>query len=114
MQQERPESEIKLTTNHTTAAPPTATTAGSAEIELDTIRRMADGRLTVAFSCGDQRWEVRCAAAQVQKFDAFQRTVASKLGLWIRHACQSARRTRDQAELWQDELTYAFDAGADG
>jgi hypothetical protein len=87
---------------------------GSATVELVSVVRMSDGRLSATFADGDRRWQVRCTAAQVQTFSAFQRIVASKHGIWIRHDCQDERRARLRDEQWQDEVAAAFDAGAKG
>ena len=86
--------------------------AGSAMIELITVRRIADGQLDVEFGDRDHEWNVRCTAAQIQTFSAFQRIVASKPGLWIRHDCEQERRSLDRAEAWQDDVSDAFSRGA--
>jgi hypothetical protein len=83
-------------------------------IELQSIARNTAGTFDVVFADGDLKWAVRCTARDLQTFTAFQRVVASKLGVWVRHECQQYRQSRYGVERWQDEVSIAFDAGANG
>jgi hypothetical protein len=81
-------------------------------IELQSIVRNEAGTFDAVFADGDNKWTVRCTAREIQTFAAFQRVVADKLGLFVRHECQQYRQARYGVERWQDEVSIAFDAGA--
>jgi len=105
-------------TNVPIGAAPVAETilpsAGSAIIALDRIRRTSDGKLLVEFSAGKQKWSAELAGRQLNSFAAFRAAVADAIGLWVDHESQGARRARERDGEWEEAVSAAFIAGANG
>ncbi len=84
------------------------------EVELKTITHNGNRTppLTVCFAIGDAEHTVAVDAGQVQTFTAFQRVVANRLGLFVRHyeAERTGRRGHGK-EVWADEVEKAFQQG---
>ena len=86
---------------------------GSACVDLVSVARDGEN-LFVLVSDGAHNWLVRCTAKDLQTFPAFQRVMADRYGVWIRHESQehdgrSAARRR--ADDWQYHVRRAFDVG---
>ncbi|WP_146562347.1 hypothetical protein [Posidoniimonas corsicana] len=56
-------------------------------------------------------WQLEVKPAEIQTFNALQRALADRLGLWISHWSQDSRSGRGRREGWQSAVRAAYDAG---
>jgi hypothetical protein len=88
-------------------------THGCQWIELDAVyRALSHGWFYCHFSHEGKKWSVELRPSDLQTFAAFQRKVASTLGLWVRHDSEQQRTAKLQADDWKLAVECAWRAGS--
>lgn len=88
-------------------------TEGCRWIELDAVyQHFGHGIFDCRFSDRETKWTVKVTAKDLQTFAAFQRKVATDVGLWVRHASEQERTAKLQSDDWKLAVEVAWRAGS--
>ncbi len=88
------------------------TTAGCHWVDLIAVLREGPDLVCRFYTPGGMSWKAYVAPADLQTFAAFQRKVATQLGLWVRHSSEQERTAKLQADDWKLAVECAWRKGS--